>query len=157
MADIMPQGAAINGDDDDILIDTTDGAAGAAVDPALPVLNEDGSAAEPALPKGAVRQADGTIIYTLQHPCTITYRRKSDLSTRDETLERLHLHRLTGADMRAIRAASEDKNLVVAVARSTRMLEGKMALFFDRMDGEDAIAAMECVGSFLGNGRKTGR
>jgi hypothetical protein len=154
MADIMPQGGP-PADDDDILIDTTEGAS--AADPALPVLNEDGSDAEAKLPKGAVRQADGSIILTLQHPCAITYRRKSDGAQREEELKQLHLHRLTGADMRAVSAASTEKNLVVALARSTRIMEGKMALFFDRMDGEDAVAALECVSSFLGNGPKTGR
>lgn len=155
MADIMPQGGA-PGDDDDILIDTT----GAAADPAVPVLAEDGSAAEPALPKGAVRQDDSSVRFTLQYPCAIKYRRRSDGATREEALTELHLHRLTGADMRKITAAPQDMMTVVAVACSARMPDAqqhKMKLFFDAMDAADAAAAMEIVGGFLGTGPKTGR
>lgn len=153
MADIMPQGAAIDGDDD-ILIDTTDGAQ-AAADPAVPELSE--GDAEPELPKGAVRQPDGSVVLAFAYPCAIKYRRRSDQATREETLEQLHLHRLTGADMRAVTAASQDKMIVVAIARSARISEQKMGLFYDRMDAADAAAAMEIVSAFLGNGRKTGR
>jgi hypothetical protein len=152
MADIMPQGGA--GDDDDILIDTTEGAA----DPAVPVLAEDGT--EQALPKGAVRQDDGSVLFTLQYPCAIRYRRRSDGATREEQLSELHLRRLTGADMRKISAASPDMMTVVAVACSARMPDAqqhKMKLFFDAMDAADAAAAMEIVSGFLGTGRPTGR
>ena len=144
MADIMPEG------EDVLLIDTAEAAA-----PALPVLAEDGTAV--ALPQGAVRQDDGSVLYTLQYPCIIKFRRQSDGATREESLTELHLHRLTGADMRAITAASTDKMTVVAIARSARMNEAKMGLFFDKMDGEDATAAGEIVSSFLGTGRKSGR
>ena len=149
MADIMPQGAAAELEED-LLIDAT-----TALEADLPELGEDG--AGPDLPKGAVRQPDGSVKLKLAYPCTITYRRQSDQSKREEALEELHMHRLTGADMRAITAASSDKMTVVAIARSARMNEAKLGLFFDRMDAEDAAAAMEVVSGFLGTGRKTGR
>lgn len=149
MAPHSHQGSMPAGEED-LIIDTTGGEAAA-----VPVLHEDGAA--PELPPGAVRQEDGSVVFALQYPCAITYRRQSDGAKREEELKQLHLHRLTGADMRAITAASQEKMTAVALARSARMNEAKMALFFDRMDGADAAAAMEIVSGFLGTGRKTGR
>lgn len=154
MADIMPQGAAIDGDDDDILIDTTEGAAG---DAAVPDLEED---AGPKLPHGATRQEDGSVIYDLQYSCAIRYRRKSDGATREETLTRLHLHRLKGGDMMKIQAASQDMMVPVAIACSARVPENehhKMRLFIREMDAADVAAVQEVVLGFLGTGRPTGR
>lgn len=110
------------------------------------------------LPAGAVRQDDGSVIYTLRHPCVIRYRGTSSGAVREEATTALHLHRLTGADMRAITAASQDMMIVVAIGRSARMENhGRMKLIFDAMDAQDAATAGEIVGSFLGTGRKTGR
>ena len=39
-----------------------------------------------ALPQGAVRQDDGSVLYTLQYPCIIKFRRQSDGATREESL-----------------------------------------------------------------------
>lgn len=147
MADIIPQ-------DDDILIDATEAAAG---DAALPELEEE---AGPKLPHGATRQDDGSVIYQLQYPCAIRYRRRSDNATREETLAQLHLHRLKGGDMMKIQAASADMMVPVAIACSARVPENeqhKMRLFVREMDAADAAAVMEIVGSFLGTGRPTGR
>jgi hypothetical protein len=140
-------------DDDAVILDLADDAAPAAA--ALPTLNENGPADD--LPPGAVRQDDGSVLYTLHHPCTIKFRRQSDGATREEALTELRLHRLTGADMRAITAVKPEQMTVVAIARSARINEAKMALFFDVMDASDATAAGEVVSSFLGTGRRTGR
>jgi hypothetical protein len=140
--------------DEDAIIDLADGPAEAPAD--VPVLAEDGTLAQD-LPRGAVRQDDGSVIYTLRHRCVLKYRRPSDGVVREEPITALHLHRLTGADMRAIAAAKDDATVVVAIARSARMNEARMALIFDRMDGEDAAAAGEVVSGSLGTGRTTGR
>lgn len=121
----------------------------------LPVLNDDGKLEDP-LPPGAARQDDGTVRYTLQYPCVVKYRRPSG-DIREESVTELHLHRLTGADMRAVQAAKSDAGIVVAIARSSRINEAKMNLIFDRMDGADAAAVGGIVSDFLGTGRKTGR
>jgi len=142
---------------DTLPIDLVEIDAAPAATGAVPVLSEDGAPAAPELPPGAVRQDDGSVVYTLRHPCAIKFRRVSDGATREEAVGSLHLHRLTGGDMRAITAASPDMMTVVAIARSARMNEARMKLVFDAMDAEDAAACGEVVSSFLGTGRRTGR
>ncbi len=121
----------------------------------VPVLDEDGALSD--LPKGAEPQPDGSVIYALRHPRVLKFRRSSEGTVREEPIDTLHFHRLTGADMRAVAAVKSEQMSVVAIAKSTRINEAKMGLIFDRLDGEDAAAAGEIVGSFLGPGRKTGR
>ena len=109
-----------------------------------------------ALPPRAVLNEDGSITLTLAYPVVLKFRRaRGDI--REERLDHLVLHRLTGADMRAISAASRETVSTVAIARSARMSEHKMNAFFDRMDGADVVAAGEVVGHFLDSGQKTGR
>lgn len=154
MADIVGDDILAIDDRGDLTIDTqNEVVAGAAV----PVLAEDGAPAPQELPPGAQRQSDGSVIYTLRHACAIKFRRASDGATRQEAVGSLHLHRLTGGDMRAITAASSDMMTVVAIARSAKMAEARMKLVFDAMDAEDAAACGEVVSSFLGTGRRTGR
>ena len=107
------------------------------------------------LPKRAVRNADGTVTLTLAYPVVLKFR-KGQGEVTEERYEQLVMHRLTGADMRAISAASRETLTTVAIARSTRLSEGKMAAVFDRMDGSDALAAGQVVSAFLGNGTTTG-
>ena len=90
-------------------------------------------------------------------PVTLRYRRSSSSETREETLAELHLHRLTGADMRAISAASKEAQAAVAIARSARISEAKFAAIYDRMDGADIGFAARVLEHFLGSGPKTGR
>lgn len=108
------------------------------------------------LPPRAEPQPDGSVILPLDHPVTLAFRRAGSPDVREERFERLHLRRLTGADMRAIAAAGENAG-VVAIARSARIDQQKFNALFDRMDGADAHAASRVVEHFLGNGRKTGR
>ncbi|WP_229678085.1 transglycosylase SLT domain-containing protein, partial [Caldovatus sediminis] len=71
-------------------------------------------------------------------------------AVREERIERLVLHRLTGADLRAVAAASEANRTVVAIARSARIPEGKFDAIFDRMDAADLDAAARVLEHFFG-------
>lgn len=112
-------------------------------------------AEEERLPRQAVERADGTIELPLQHPVTLKFKRGKDI--REETFEALVFHPLTGADMRVIMAQPPDGITPTAIARSTRIHEGKMNAVYDRLDARDAVAAQTCVMHFLGGGRPTGR
>ncbi len=108
------------------------------------------------LPKHAVTNSDGSITLKLLFPVVLRWRKPGgDITT--DTLAELVLHRLTGADMRAIAAASKEGLPVVAIARSARMSEAKMGPIYDRVDAADIDAASLVVGFFLGSGKKTGR
>lgn len=107
------------------------------------------------LPKRAVRNADGSVTLPLLYPVKI--RRKRNERVREQTFERLVFHRLTGADQRAIAAASEDMQGVVAFARSTRENQAVMNKLFDKMDAADITAGGQVLNNFFASGPRTGR
>ena len=115
------------------------------------------TAAGETLPSHAVRNADGSVTLPLFYPVTLRFKKGTAGEIREEVFEQLVLHRLTGADMRAITAAERGSMTVVSIARSARLNEGKMNALFDRMDGADVSAAGQVVGFFLSGGRPTGR
>lgn len=119
------------------------------------VVLEDGDP-DGALPKGAVLNPDRSVTLTLRFPVTLTIRSGSG-QERQEIFDKLVFHRLSGADMRAISAASRESSAVIAFARSTRKRETIMNALFDRMDGADIEAAGTVIEHFFGSGRKTGR
>lgn len=121
------------------------------------VVTLDDAAPADKLPQGAVRQGDGSVVYALLHPVTLRYRGTAGGAVTEETLDRLHLHRLNGRDMRAVMAAKDDAAVMVACARAARMNEARWAAWFDRMDGADAAAIGTVVAGFLERGRPTGR
>ena len=146
-------------DDRRVVILEEDGEAapvGATAQPGVVVIPDDESAEEP-LPERAVVMTDGSIKLPLLHPVTITFRRRSEETGREEKFGELHLRRFLGPDMRAISAASKDAFAVVMLARSARISEGKFNPIFDRMDGEDINDAVAIASRFLGSGRRTGR
>jgi hypothetical protein len=149
--------ADIPRDEDRLVVDLTEEApaAGAAA-PAEDVLVL-GDEGPDGLPVQAKRQEDGSVVLPLRHPVTLRYRRAGTDTVREETVAELRFYRLTGADMRAIAAASQDAMMPVSIARSVRIPEGKFNAIHDRMDAADVTAACLVVGHFLGGGRRTGR
>ena len=117
---------------------------------------QDGAGAEE-LPKHAIRNADGSVLLPLLYPVTLRFKKGSSGEVREEQFDELVMHRLTGADMRAITSGSAGTVIVIGIARSARINEGKMSALFDKMDGADANAAAQVVSFFLGSGRPTGR
>lgn len=151
MADIAPaEGVIVEIEEDG----TAAPAAATPADPDVVTIEEDDGQG---LPKHAETQADGSVRLPLRVPVTLRYRRGSGAEVREERLDALHLHRLTGADMRAIAAASKDSQSAVAIARSARISEAKFGPMFDRMDGADIGFAARVLDHFLSSGPRTGR
>lgn len=142
----------MSGAQDDV-VDLDEAAAAAVVDDGV-VTIADG---DEALPKGAKLLADGSVELTLEYPVVLRTREAKSGQIAEQVYDKLVMHRLTGADMRAIGAASDDTRALVAVGKSARIRDSLVRHVFDRMDGADARAASEVVGYFLDSGRKTGR
>ena len=107
------------------------------------------------LPKRAVRNSDGSVTLPLLYPRTV--RRKKNNQIREQRFDKLVFHRLTGADQRAIAAASDDMQAVVAFARSTRENQVVMNRLFDEMDAADIAAGGQVMNNFFASGRTTGK
>lgn len=149
MADIQPAADAL-------VVDLTDHAPEAAESQTddVAVIGDDDPEG---LPPHAKAQEGGTILLPLRHPVTLRYRTPKSERVREEQIAELVFHRLTGADMRAITAVSQDAMAPVSIARSCRIPEAKFHPIYDRMDAEDVTYASRVVAHFLGSGRKTGR
>lgn len=109
---------------------------------------------EDELPKHAVLNRDGSVSLPLHYPVTIKSRKNGDVKETEYT--ELRFHRMTGADQRAIAAASEEAQAVVSFGRSTRINQAIMNALFDKMDTSDVYAGARVIGNFLTSGRKTG-
>lgn len=120
-------------------------------EPGAGVVDEDAELGE--LPARAIRNPDGTITLPLRKPVTLTIR-NSRGGERAETHEKLTLRDLTGADFRAIQAASPAAQGIVTLARSTGIREAVMNALYDRMVAADIVDAAACAFSFLGDGAK---
>jgi hypothetical protein len=147
MADIAPAG--------DTVIVLDDAAPAAAAEPAVTI--DDSSAVASALPPGAELLAGGAVRLPLAYPVTVSFRSARTGEVTKETTAELVLHRLNGAAVRAIQAASEGNVIVVSLAQAMRLSEAKVGPLLDRMDAADLAAASDVIAGFLGNGRKTGR
>jgi hypothetical protein len=123
----------------------------AAGDPDVAVVPDEGDDTQK-LPKHAVLQEDGSVILPLKFPRTLKTTNTAGGTVQETLYEQLHMHRLTGADMRAATAASAEKRVVVSIARSARIREGFMSLLYDKMDASDALAAAEVFAFFLNSG-----
>lgn len=120
----------------------------------VPVMADD---AGDGLPAAAELQDDGSVVLPLARPVALRFRRAGSGEVVEEVHERLHLHRLTGADINAISTAAADKRAAVAIARAARMQTARMLMLYERMDGADVMAASAVLGHFLGTGAATGR
>jgi hypothetical protein len=107
------------------------------------------------LPKQARRNADGSVTLSLLYPRTI--RSKKDGKIRETVYSQIVMHRLTGADQRAIAATSEEMMAVVAISRSSRITQAIMNALYDVMDAADINACGQVLNHFLSSGRKTGK
>ncbi len=107
------------------------------------------------LPPRAVTNADGSVTLPLLYPRELQVRKLGKVRT--DSFDTLTFHRLTGADQRAIAAASDEMMSVVAFSRSTRLSQAVMNALFDKMDGADIAAGGQVLNSFFATGRTTGR
>ena len=139
-------------DREDVVVDEDAAAGAAAVDD--DVVDEDIDPAEK-LPRNARKNADGSVTVTLRFPQTVTSRK--DGRIRERRFSDIVMHRLNGADQRAIAGVAEDMSPVVAFARSARLPQAVMNVLFDKLDAADINAMGEVLSHFFGSGRKTGR
>lgn len=120
-------------------------------DTSIPVLG-DGPLME--LPAGAKLNADRTVTLTLDYPCSVKYRFVgTDQVAKQDDYASLTLRRLKGVDVRKMIAAKNPGSM--ALALSTGLGAGKLALLQDVMDATDEAAAGDVVNELLG-GIKTG-
>jgi hypothetical protein len=144
--------ADIARDDDQVInLDETPGT----VKPPADVVNLDREDDGEGLPAHAVQQDDGSVLLPLLHPVSLKFSKGGQV--REERIEQLVLHRLTGADMRALSNTGKDRVESMAIARSARMPAIKLDPIYDRMDGADVAAAGRVIAHFLGAGRTAGR
>lgn len=118
------------------------------------IIDEDGSILDK-LPKRAIENADGTVTLPLLYPRKL--QTKKDGKIREREFKELTFYRLTGADQRAIAAASEEIMSVVAFAQSTKLNQAIMNALFDRMDAADIADGGRVLNHFLTSGQRTGR
>lgn len=109
-----------------------------------------------ALPKGVSELDDGSVMVDFDHPVTLRLKSQSR-GVREEIVNKLRLHRLTGSHLSEISNAAERSREVTAFALSARMNKAKMKGLFDRMDAADIARCGQVLEYFLGSGRKTGR
>jgi len=100
------------------------------------------------LPKGASRNDDGSVTLTLLKPVDVQIRDQSG-KVRTQAYDSLTFHHLTGADVRAIRAAKQGDENIIAFARATKISEAVMNRLFDKMHIADINGAGEVMASFL--------
>jgi hypothetical protein len=132
-------------------------AAGAAPGAAEDIVDESQVvAAGPRLPKGAVRNADGTVTLTLQFPVEQQSKRASDAAPTTTQYDTLTMRRLKGRDLTRIAEARNGTGGMVGVALSAGIPEILFARLWDKMDAVDITAAAEVLQYFLGNGAKAG-
>lgn len=98
------------------------------------------------LPAGAVQNGDGSVTLTLAYPKTLKF--KTGDQVRQEPIETLMFHRVTGEAARKIIAA-KDKS-TVGFAASARMTPARANLIVNALDAADGMAAAEVVTELLG-------
>ena len=118
------------------------------------IVDEDGPETDK-LPEHAIRNDDGSVTLPLIEPVSITT--KKDGKVRERIFETLTFHRLKGADIQAIAAASKESETVVTFARSTRIMQAVMNAVFEKMDAADIVDSGRVINHFLTSGRRTGR
>lgn len=107
------------------------------------------------LPDRARKNSDGSVTLPLLYPQTLTLRK--DGKVKEENYAELRFYRLRGEDQMAMANTSEDKQVVVAFARSTRTREMVMEALFKKMDLADIADGGRVLNHFLTSGPTTGR
>lgn len=133
-------------DETDVVIDLDEGAATAAAPDAAPVdIDED---EEIILPKGAERNPDGSVTIRLLYPKAVTVKSGAG-GVRVETFESLTFHRLTGADLSAIRTTAAEHQQRVLFTRSSRVRAAVMGVLYDKLDAKDIVRCGKVLETFL--------
>lgn len=131
----------VNEDEEEIVAPAAPQAAAGAVD-------EDGDNIA-TLPRGAVEQADRSVIVTLETPVDITFVSQRRGTSRVERIAELRFHRLNGKHVTEVTSAPEHVRERVAMALSARMNKGRFNGIYDRMDAADIRRCSKVVEYFL--------
>lgn len=100
------------------------------------------------LPENVVQYADGNIGLPLHKPVVLDD---------GQEFNDLLFHRLTGADLDALKRTTGVQTLVTLLARSLRQPLKKMDEMFDLMSARDIVSAQRVTGFLSGSGHRTGR
>lgn len=96
------------------------------------------------------KNADGSVTVALQYPAKIF--------KDEDPLTSVTLNRLRGRGMAAaMDATGQGSQVAQMLLASAGMVGPKGDAFLEAVDADDFLFLGEVVGSFLGNGRKTGR
>jgi hypothetical protein len=99
------------------------------------------------LPKGAILNENGSVTLPLLYPRSVTI--KGQGGVREERFDEFLFHRLNGADINAIRAASKETSHIVALARSLHKHVAIIKALYDKLDSADITRAGEVLDSFF--------
>jgi hypothetical protein len=112
------------------------------------VIVEDGpGGGKKTLPERAELMPDGSVRLKMLKPVALTIKGANG-KTREETYSELVFNELSGADMRLIMQASDERKPIVGFARATGINMSVMGALFDKMGTRDINAASACI-SFL--------
>lgn len=104
------------------------------------------------LPKNAHLNSDGTVTLTLRRAISVQIKDQSG-HTRTDTYDKLNFNYLTGGDLRAINSTSQDMQMVVTFARSTKIKQTVMNVLFDKLLAPDVNDGAEIISAFMNGGR----
>jgi len=103
---------------------------------------------EAILPKGAVENPDGSVTLQLLHPRELRIA-SGQGQVRIESYTELTFHRLTGADLNAIRGTVAEHQSVVLFTRSTRLRAAVMRVLYEKLDAADVTRAGKVLDTFF--------
>lgn len=130
---------------DDIVVDETEEPKARAV--ATADLDE-AESDEKILPRGAVRNEDGSVTISLDYPKSISIRASTG-AVRQETFSELTFHRLTGADLNAFRSTAPEHQTVMLFTRATRTKHTVMSALFAKLDTADITRCSKVLDTFF--------
>jgi hypothetical protein len=131
----------------DVVIDLDEGSAPTTAAPtAAPIDIDEG--AEAILPKGAELNPDGSVTVRLLYPRSVTVKSGAG-GVKVEAFEALTFHRLTGADLSAIRTTAAEHQQRVLFTRSSRVRSAVMGVLYDKLDAKDIVRCGRVLETFL--------
>ena len=113
--------------------------------------------ARPALPEGAVYQADGSVFVPLEYP--VTQRRLVSGAEQSDTVSSVVMHRIKGRAMTSILDMEGNGSQTRAMIEACLQMTGPVAdALLDEVDAEDYLKLTTVASVFFGSGKKkTGR
>lgn len=102
---------------------------------------------ETVLPAGCDRNADGSVTVRLDYPKKVSVRASGAVS--EQSFDALTFHRLTGADLNAMRATAAEHQQLVLFSRSSRVPQRIMTVLYPKLDAKDIVRCGKVLETFL--------